>query len=118
MKILPFANSIKNDVVSSSVRLKRASVYGYSIADRTALIYRQNNIQRLYNITRSVSSKIIQGTSQKDLPYIAGAIGLLIPIPLMSPILMGIGYLARLYVSGAGHFYEHQNKANTNLPIK
>ena len=109
MKILPFANSIKNDVISSTLRIKRASVYWYNISDRTALIYRQNNARRLYNITRSVSSKVFKGVSYNDLPYIGGALGLMIPIPLMSPILMGFGYIARLLVAGAGNLYENKN---------
>ena len=116
MKILPFTN-IKADVVSSSLRIKRASVYGYTLANRTAQVYRQNNAKRMFNITRSVSSKIIKGTTAKELPYFACAIGLLIPIPLISPILMGLGFIARSCMKGADALYGNQNKANTNLPI-
>ena len=117
MKILPFTNNIKSEVVSSSLRIKRASVYGYEVANRTAQIYRQNNAKRLFNITRSVSSKVLEGTTTKELPYFACAIGIMLPIPFITPILMGIGYLARFSNQGANALYEHQNKANINLPI-
>ena len=118
MKILPFANSIKEDVASSSLRIKRASIYGYTVANRTAQIYGQNRLHRMFNITRSVSSKVIGGTTTKELPYFACAVGLLIPIPLVSPILMGMGFLARYFMKGSDTLYENKNKANTNLPIK
>ena len=118
MRILPFTNSIKSDVVSSTMRIKRASVYGYAVANRTAQVYGQNNVKRLYNITRSVSSKVFEGTTAKELPYLACAIGLMIPLPLVSPILMGLGFFARSSAEGANVLYENQNKANTQLPIE
>ena len=117
MKILPFTN-IRAEVLSSSLRIKRASVYGYNVANRTASVYKQNEVKRMFNITRSVSSKVLEGTTRKELPYFACAVGLLIPIPLFSPILMGLGLFARSSMQGASMLYENQNKANTNLPIR
>ena len=117
MKILPFTGSIKSDVVSSGARIKRASVYGYQIATRTAHIYKQSEAKRILNITRSVSSKVINGTTLNELPYLGGALGLIIPLPFASPILMGIGFLARYFSNSADNLYKHQNKANTNIPI-
>lgn len=116
MKIFPFTN-IKTEVVSSSLRIRRASVYGYEVANRTAQVYGQNKAKRLLNITRSVSSKVFEGATAKELPYFACALGLLLPLPLLSPIFMGLGYFARYSSQGANALYEHQNKANTNLPI-
>lgn len=92
MKILSVANEIKKDLETSGYKLKRATEDGYCIADRTA-IYKQGNFQRYINVTRSVGDKIIKGTTKKELPYVAGALGLLIPFPLVSPILMGLGFL-------------------------
>jgi hypothetical protein len=117
MKILPFTNSIKADVVSSGARIKRASVYGYKVATRTAQIYKQNDAMRMLNVARCVSSKVINGATLKELPYFGGAIGLILPIPFASVILMGIGFLARFISGGADNLYKHQNKAHTNIPI-
>ena len=112
MKILPIVNEIRNDVSSSGIRLKIATADGYRIADRTAKIYKQNKLLKYCNVTRSVSDKVINNTTRKDLPYIAGAIGMVIPIPLMSPLLMGLGFLARYSAQGASMLYENQDKAN------
>ena len=117
MKILPFTGSIKSGVISSGARIKRASVYGYQVATRTAQIYKQSEAKRIFNITRSVSSKVINGTTLKELPYVGGVLGLLVPIPFALPILMGIGFLAKYFPDGADILYKHQNKANTNIPI-
>ena len=96
MKILSLANEIKSDIASSGIRLKKATTQGYSIALRTAKIYNQGSLYKYYNATRSIGDKIIKNTSKKDIPYVAGAIGLLIPFPLLSPILMGLGFLFSL----------------------
>ena len=115
MKILPLVLGIRNDICSSGVRLKNATSQGYNIADRTAKIYRQGNCKKYLNITKSVSSKIINGTTRKDLPYVAGAIGTLLPFPLMCPILMGIGFIARFALSNADMIYGKMNQAHINI---
>jgi len=117
MKILPFAENIKNDVVSSGTRIKRASVYGYEVANRTAQIYQQNGAKRMLNIARSVSSHVLSGTTVKELPYFGGAIGLILPIPFASIAFMGLGFLARFITSGADNLYKYKNKAHTNITI-
>ena len=99
MKILSLANEIKSDIASSGIRLKKATSEGYSIALRTAKIYNQGSLYKYYNTTRSIGDKIIKSTSKKDIPYVAGAIGLLIPFPFMSPLLMGLGFLFSMNTS-------------------
>lgn len=117
MKILSFTDSIKADVLSSGTRIKRASVYGYQVANRTAQIYRQNDAKRMFNIARSVSSQVLNGATVKELPYFGGALGLVLPIPFASITLMGLGFLARFMTKGADNLYKHQNKSNTNIPV-
>ena len=93
MKILSVANEIKSDIKTSGTKLKKATTDGYYIADRTAKVYKQCNFHRLINITRSISDKIKKSTTKKELPYAAGALGLLIPFPLISPLFMALGFL-------------------------
>ncbi len=100
MKVQLLVNDIKKDITSSGKRVKHASNEGFSIANRTAKIYKQNNLRRYYNITKSITGKIIKGTTVKEFPYLGGAIGMFIPIPLASPILMGLGFIAK-YCSNA-----------------
>ena len=106
MKILPLVKGIQTDISSSGLRLKNAASYGYNIADRTAKIYHQSGFKRYFNVTRSITSKVVAGTTTKELPYLAGAIGLLIPVPLMSPVMMAIGFLARFVLSYAEKIHE------------
>lgn len=95
MKILPLVNNIRNDISASGIRIRQASKDGYSIAGRAAKIYKQPNYVRYINVTRSVSNKIIKGTTGEEIPYIAGAIGMFVPLPLTSPIFLGLGFIFR-----------------------
>ncbi len=99
MKILPLVNGIKNDINISSKRLKNATLEGYNIGSRTAKVYNQNSFRKYLNITRSVGNKVVKGTTKEELPYLAGAIGMLLPLPLMSPIMLGIGFILRFSIS-------------------
>ena len=95
MKILLLANELKNDVSSSGTKLKKITASGYDIAKRNAIIYKLGYTHKYYNATRCISDKLIKSTTKKELPYLAGALGLLIPLPFMCPILMGLGFLIR-----------------------
>lgn len=117
MKILPLVKGIQNDITSSGVKLKRATKDGYNIANRTAKIYNQGAFRKYLNITRSVTSKVASSTSTKELPYIAGAIGVMTPIPFMGTIMFGIGLLARFSVPGARIIYDKISKSHINLNI-
>ena len=109
MKILPLVRDIKQDIASSGVRLKSATTDGYKIAYRTSKIYKQNSLKKYINITRSVSNKVAKNTTAKELPYMACAIGMVIPLPFASPILMALGFLARFSVRNT---YDKENKTN------
>ena len=100
MKIPSIVNNIKTDIYATGERLKNAGLVGYDIADRTAKIYNQNNIIRYINITRSVGDKIIKGSTINELPYLAGALGMFVPLPLASPVLLGLGFIIRLAAVG------------------
>ena len=95
MKILPLVNSIKRDIAISGLNLKNATNDGITIASRTAQIYKQNQFTKCLNIARCVSNRLIKNTTRRELPYMAGAIGMLLPIPLSSPILLGLGFIVR-----------------------
>lgn len=113
MKILPIVNSIRNDIAKSGSRLKNATKYGYSIADRTAKIYKQPYYAKYLNATRCVSNKVMHGTTKKEIPYIAGAIGAFLPLPLSCPILFGLGFILRAMLSKN----TEENENNTNITV-
>jgi len=100
MKIQLFVNGIKNSITSTGFRIRKASVEGYVLADRTAKVYKQNNIKKYYNATKSIAAKITKNTTADELPYLAGALGMLIPLPFASPILMGVGLVAKYIAKG------------------
>ena len=81
MKILPLLTGIQKDISSSGVRLKNATSDGYKIAERTSRVYNQGFIRKYINITRSVTNKVASNTTRQEIPYVAGALGLFIPIP-------------------------------------
>lgn len=117
MKILPLVKGIQNDITSSGIALKRVSVEGYNIANRTAKVYNQGAIRRYLNITRSVTSKVVSNTSSKELPYVAGAIGLMTPIPFMGAIMFGVGLLARFSSPAAHIVYDKISKSHLNFKV-
>ncbi len=96
MKILPVIQNTCSNMKKKSTRLSNASREGYQIALRTSKIHNQNNTAKFINIGKSVTKKIAKETTVDDLPIIGGAIGMLIPLPLMSPILLGVGKLIQL----------------------
>lgn len=95
MKILPLIKGIQNDISSSGIRLKKATTDGYSIGTRAAKIYKQGNFLKYYNITKCAGAKVINGTTREEIPYLAGAIGMFIPLPLISPLLLILGFIVR-----------------------
>ena len=99
MIILPVIKGIQNDIFFASCRLRNAAAEGYNIAERTSKIYKQGHVKKYVNVTRSVTDKVAKNTTKQELPYIAGAIGMIIPLPLMSPIFFGIGLIARFALS-------------------
>lgn len=115
MKILPLVTGIKNDITSSGIRMKKASAEGYNIALRASKVYKQGSFKKYLNVTRSVTHKVLSGTTKQELPYLAGAIGLMLPIPFMCPILFGIGLLIRIPSTGADIIYDKQSKSHINI---
>ena len=95
MKILPLVKGIQEDISSSCTRLKKVAKNGYTIADRSAHIYKLGSAGKYWNAARSISDKIIKSTSKNDIPYIAGAIGMMLPIPLSSPLFLLLGFFVR-----------------------
>ena len=95
MKILPIINSMKKDVTSSGIRLRHTAEDAYKISTRTAKIYNQNNLTKYINITKYTGSKIIKNTKKEEIPYIAGAIGMFIPVPMTSVIMFALGMIVR-----------------------
>lgn len=98
MKILPLFTETCKSIKHTSKRVSRASSAGYEIGMRTSKIYKASDTATIYNITKSVGRKVAQQTTIDDLPIISGAIGMLIPIPLASPILLVLGKVAQIGV--------------------
>lgn len=116
MKILPLVTGIQKDISSSGARLRTATSDGYKIAKRTSRIYNQGSIRRFINITRSVTNKVASNTTRQEIPYVAGAIGLFIPIPFLSPLLFGIGMLAR--IPSNRHSLPHINNSADTTTVR
>ena len=112
MKILPLITGIQKDISSSGGRIKNATSDGYRIAERTSQVYNQGFIRKYINITRSVTNKVASNTTRHELPYVAGALGLFIPIPFISPLLFGLGMLARIQ-SNKSSLPQTNNSAGT-----
>ena len=115
MKILSLAGEIQKDITNSGIKLKTATTSGYSIAIRNAQIYKLGYAHKYLNIARCIGDKIIKNTTCKEIPYIAGAIGLLIPFPLVSPILMGFGFLFSFCVGNKNNNKAYETKLNVNV---
>lgn len=96
MKILPVIENTCSNIKKTSTRLSKAGRDGYHIALRTSKIHNQSDAATFINIGKSVTKKISKETTVDDLPIIGGALGMLIPVPLMSPILLGIGKLVQI----------------------
>lgn len=98
MKILPIIENTGRSVKNTSQRIAKASREGYSIGLRTSKIYKQGEASTLFNVGKSVKKQVCKNASIDDLPIIAGAIGMLIPLPLASPILLGLGKITQVII--------------------
>ena len=98
MKILPIITNTCKNIESTSKRLSKASKNGFEIGVRTSQIYKQCEVSTILNVSKGVGKKLKKETTIDDLPIIAGAIGLLSPIPLASPILLALGKVVQLVV--------------------
>ena len=114
MKILPIVLAMRHDIASSGNRLKNATTAGYKIADRTAKIYNQNDIVKSLYITKSIYNNITKNVSKDDIPYIAGAIGAILPIPFITPIFLTAGFIIRLFFN-TGSIREKLKAKHNNL---
>lgn len=98
MKILPIITNTCKNIESTSKRLSKASKNGFEIGVRTSKIYKQCEVSTIFNVSKGVGKKLKKETTIDDLPIIAGAIGLLSPIPFASPILLALGKVVQLVV--------------------
>lgn len=98
MKILPIIKSVGNDIKSTSKRVAEASTSGYNIALRKSRIHQNGDVITLMNIGKGVTKKVLRETTIDDLPIIAGAVGMFVPLPLASPIMLGLGKTVQLVV--------------------
>lgn len=98
MKILPIFTETCKSIKHTSKRVAKASSVGYEIGLRTSKIYKSNDTATIYNVTKSVSRKIARQTTVDDLPILGGAVGMLIPVPFASPILLVLGKVAQLVI--------------------
>ena len=96
MKILPLVANTSRSIKDTTVRVSRAGKNGYDIGLRTSKIYKKGDTATLLNISRSVGRELKQETTIDDLPIVAGAIGMLIPLPLASPALLALGKVVQV----------------------
>ena len=82
MKILPIITSTSRSIKDTTVRVSKAGKVGYDIGMRTSRIYKKGETGTLINISRGVGRKLKKETTINDLPIIAGAVGMLVPLPL------------------------------------
>ena len=114
MKILPIIRDLWNGVNYSESQFKCAAVMGGQIAARTASIYKQGCLTKYVNYTRSISRQVVQTTTTKDLPYLAGAISI-VPTRLLTPMVEALGSLAKASKAGAYQIYANQSKAHIDI---
>lgn len=98
MKIMPIIKSVQQDIKTTSLRISNAGKQGRNIGTRVSQIHNSGDLLTLVNISRGVTRKVAKETSINDLPIIAGAIGFLVPLPLASPIMLGLGIVVQMAV--------------------
>lgn len=98
MKILPIIQNTNKNIKNASIRFKNAYSEGYTNAQNYSKQHNQGKLKRAYGISKGVTKEIVKATTIDDLPYIAGAIGLMTPIPLASPVMMGLGKIAQIII--------------------
>lgn len=98
MKITPLITSVRKNMKATSTRVSNAGACGYKIGMRTSKIYNQGRISTALNVGKGVTRKVIQTSSVDDLPYVAGAIGLMTPIPFASPVMLALGAAAKMVI--------------------
>lgn len=98
MKILPIISNTCKNIDATSKRLANAGKNGYQIGMRTSKIHNQCEVATILNVSKGIGKKLKKETTIDDLPIIAGAVGLLSPIPFASPILLVLGKIAQVVV--------------------
>ena len=98
MKILPIIQNTNKNIANTSKKFKKAYSTGFNNANNYSKQHNHGKLKRAYGISKSVTKEIIKATSVEDLPYIASAIGFMTPIPLASPIMMGLGKIAQIII--------------------
>ena len=104
MKILPLVVNTSKSIKETTVRVSKAGKNGYDIGLRTSKIYKKGDTATLLNISRCVGRKLKQETTIDDLPIVAGAIGMLIPLPLASPALLALGKVVQVVAKRMKNF--------------
>lgn len=98
MKILPVITNTCQNIESTSKRLSKASKNGFDIGMRTSKVHKQCEVATILNISKGIGKKLKKETTIDDLPIIAGAVGLLTPIPFASPIMLALGKIVQVIV--------------------
>ncbi len=98
MKILPVITNTCQNIESTSKRLTKASKNGFDIGMRTSKVHKQCEVATILNVSKGIGKKLKKETTIDDLPIIAGAVGLLTPIPFASPIMLALGKIVQVIV--------------------
>lgn len=98
MKILPIIQNTNRNIKEASVRFQNAYRMGYNNANIYSKQHNHGNIKRAYGISKGVTKEIVKVTTIDDLPYIAGAIGFIAPIPFASPVMLALGKIAQIVI--------------------
>ncbi len=98
MKILPIIQNTNRSIKEASVKFKTAYQTGLNDASTYSKQHNYGRIRRAYGISKGVTKEIVKAATIDDLPYIAGAIGIITPIPLASPVMLGLGKIAQVII--------------------
>ena len=98
MRILPIIQNTNRNIKEASVRFKNAYHVGYHSANTYSKQHNLGKIKRAYGIGKGITKEIVKVTTVNDLPYIAGAIGFLTPIPFASPIMLALGKIVQIAI--------------------
>lgn len=98
MKILPVIANTNRNIKQASVRFKTAYRTGYNNAKLYSQQHKYGSIKKACGISIGVTKEIVKTTTIDDLPYIAGAVGLMTPIPFASATMFILGKITQVII--------------------
>ena len=91
MKISPIARNVGNKVKQSYANLKTARKQAKEVSEYIAEQKNHGKFKQQLNTEINTAKYISKQINTKNLPFIMGGLGLLIPVPIAAPALFVVG---------------------------